>query len=77
MAFSGITLTADLRRKKVLENGPGMHNFDASTMNFGEVVQHTRPLIKHYWHYLIPPSGPASGQEGAGNWSPAAKVGRF
>ena len=38
-----------------------MHSFDASTLNFGEVVQHTSPLNKHYWHFLIPPSGPASG----------------
>ena len=41
--------------------GPGMHSFDASTLNFGEVVQHISPLNKHYWHFLIPPSGPASG----------------
>ena len=40
--------------------GPRLHSFDASTMNFGEVVQHTSPLNKHYWHFLIPPSGPAS-----------------
>ena len=30
-------------------------------MNFGEVVQHTTHLNKRYWHFLIPPSGPASG----------------
>ena len=41
--------------------GPGMHSFDASTLNFGEVVQHISPLNKHYWHFLIPPSGPPSG----------------
>ena len=39
--------------------GPSMHSFDASTMNFWEVVQHTSPLNKHYWHFLLPPSGPA------------------
>ena len=37
-----------------------MHSFDASTMNFREVVQHTSPLNKRYWHFLIPLSGPAS-----------------
>ena len=37
-----------------------MHSFDASTMNFGEVVQHTSPLNKRYWHFLIPLSEPAS-----------------
>ena len=37
-----------------------MHSFNASTMNFGEVVHHTTPLNKHYWHFLIPPSGPVS-----------------
>ena len=30
--------------------GPVMHSFDASTMNFGEIVQHTSPLNKHYWY---------------------------
>ena len=41
--------------------GPGMDSFDASTMNFWEVVQHTSPLDKHYWYFLVPPSGPTSG----------------
>ena len=41
-----------------------MHSFDASTLNFGEVVQHISPLNKHYWHFLIPPSGPTSGSRG-------------
>ena len=41
--------------------GPSMHSSDASTMNFGEFVQHTNHLNKHYWYFLIPPSGPASG----------------
>ena len=33
-----------------------MHSFDASTVNFGEVAQHTSLLNKHYWHFLILPS---------------------
>ena len=41
--------------------GPGMHSFDASTLNFGEVVQHISPLNNYYWHFLIPPSRVASG----------------
>ena len=40
---------------------PGTQSFDSSTMNFGEVVQHTSPLDKHYWYFLVPPSGPTSG----------------
>ena len=40
-----------------------MHSIDASTMNFGGVVQHTGPLDKHYWHFMIPPSGPTSGSK--------------
>ena len=38
-----------------------MHSFDASTLNFGEVVLHISPLNNHYWHFLIQPSGPTSG----------------
>ena len=55
--------------------GPGLHSFDASTMNFGEVVQHTSPLNKHYWHLLIPPSGTALDSWGCWNkeaWGPGA-----
>ena len=33
-------------------------------MNFGYCVQYRRPLKKHYWYFLIPPSGPASGSRG-------------
>ena len=47
-----------------------MHSFDASTLNFGEVVQHISPLNKHYWHFLIPPSGRPLAQKGVGKWSP-------
>ena len=53
--------------------GPGLHSFDASSMNFGEVVQHTSPLNKHYWHLLIPPSGTALDSWGCWNkeaWGP-------
>ena len=54
--------TSDSKRCWKMESwGPGMHSFDASTLNFGEVVQHISPLNKHYWHFLIPPSGPALG----------------
>ena len=54
-------LTSGAKRSWKMEAwGPGMHSFDASTLSFGEVVQHTSPLNKHYWHYLIPPSGAAS-----------------
>ena len=55
--------------------GPGLHSFDASTMHFGEVVQHTSPLNKHYWHLLIPPSGTALDSWGCWNkeaWGPGA-----
>ena len=51
-----------------------MHSFDASTLNFGEVVQHISPLNNYYWHFLIPPSGRPQVQKGVGYWSPAAKV---
>ena len=30
-------------------------------MKFGKFVQHTNPLNKHFWYFLIPPSRPASG----------------
>ena len=32
-------------------------------MKFGKFVQHTNPLNKHFWYFLIPPSGPASGSK--------------
>ena len=41
--------------------GPGMRSFEALDMNFGYFVQHSSPLKKHYWYFLIPPSRPASG----------------
>ena len=41
--------------------GPGIQSFEAVVMNFGYFVQHTGPMKKHYWYFLIPPSGPASG----------------
>ena len=40
-----------------------MHSFDASTLNFGEVVQRIIPLNNYYWHFLIPPSGPTLGSK--------------
>ena len=45
-------------------------------MNLGEFVQHTSPLNKHYWYFLMPASGPASGssQEGVGKWRPEAPM---
>ena len=48
---------------KMESRGPGMHSFDASSLNFGEVVHHISPLKKHYWHFLIPPAGPTSGSK--------------
>ena len=44
-----------------------MHSFDASTLNFGEVVQHISPLNNYYWHFLIPPSGRPQVQKGVEN----------
>ena len=41
-----------------------MHSFDALTLYFWKVVQHISPLNNHYWHFLIPPSGPTSGSKG-------------
>ena len=32
-------------------------------MKFGKFVQHTNPLNKHFWYFLILPSGPASGSK--------------
>ena len=43
------------------------------SMNFGYCVQYKRPLKKHYWYFLIPPSGPASGSRGCWkmeSWGP-------
>ena len=51
-----------------------MHSFDASTLNFGEVVQHISPLNNYYWHFLIPPSGRPQVQKGVEKWSPEALV---
>ena len=41
--------------------GPGILSFEAVNVNFGYFVQHIGPMKKHYWFFLIPPSGPASG----------------
>ena len=41
--------------------GPGILSFEAVNENFGYFVQHIGPMKKHYWFFLIPPSGPASG----------------
>ena len=56
---SGLTLGSK-RCWKMEFRGPGMHSFDAPTINFGEVIQYTSPMNKHYWYFLIPPSGPIS-----------------
>ena len=47
-----------------------MHSFDASTLNFGEVVQHISPLNKHYWHFLIGAIHKVRTQHGGGGVSP-------
>ena len=41
--------------------GPGIQSFEAVIMNFEYYVQHTEPMKKHFWYFLIPPSGQASG----------------
>ena len=41
--------------------GTSILSFEAVNMNFGYFVQHIGPMKKHYWFFLIPPSGPASG----------------
>ena len=44
--------------------------FVTLTMNFGEVVQHASLLNKRFWNF----QGQIQGQEGAGKWSPEAKL---
>ena len=55
---------ASLRLKKVLENGalrPWNPQFLSLSHDVLCYVQNTRPLKNHYWYFLIPLSGPASG----------------
>ena len=42
--------------------GPNIHSFEAISMNFGYFVQYTSPLNRHYWYFVISPSGSASGR---------------
>ena len=37
--------------------GPNINSFEANSMNFGYFVQHTSPLNRHYWYFVISPSG--------------------
>ena len=46
----------------MLSWGPDIHSFEAISMNFGYFVQYTSPLNRHYWYFVISPSGPASGR---------------
>ena len=77
LAFSYTILRANLRHEKVLENGglrPWRPQFCCHNHEFWEVVQHTSPLNKLYWHFLIKLQGKPRAQEGAGKWIPEAKV---
>ena len=40
--------------------GPGIQSFEVVNMNFGYFGQHTSCMKKHYWLFLLPPSGQAS-----------------
>ena len=40
--------------------GPGIQSFEVVNMNFGYFGQHTSCMEKHYWLFLLPPSGQAS-----------------
>ena len=49
-------------------------SIDSFEMNFGYFVQHTSPMKKHYFYFLIQPSGPASGSRRCYNmesWGPS------
>ena len=41
-----------------------MHSFEALTMNFGYLLQHTCPVKKHYYSFWYQPQGQLQAQEG-------------
>ena len=43
--------------------GPSINSFEAFNMNFGYFVQYTSPMKRHYWYFLIQPSGSAFGSK--------------
>ena len=54
--------------------GPSINSFEAFNMNFGYFVQYTSPMKRHYWYFLIQPSGSALGSKRCCNmesWGPS------
>ena len=57
----------------MLSWGPDINSFEAFNMSYWYFVQHTSPLKRHYWYFIIQPSGPPSGSRRCWNmecWGP-------